>query len=340
MAGRRAAPRALQRPLLGDLAALRLPGERPSGRRRPAAARACAVAQLAAGRGRDERGGRRGCWASTTSPPTARSARARPPSGRCSELRWERRADGVLEAHGARPTRSATTWCVRWSARCSSSATGTGRRTGRARCWRRRVRDSAVHVVRPHGLTLEEVGYPADGELAARNLAARNRRSLPVTGASSDAARPRPALRAGCCLTRASRPRALAAPVTSQVKHPRRPPPAPCRVAGCARRRMSSRRGPPAPPCLSAVRGRLAVGTPGDGEVGIPAVGVGRRTAGDGAAEVRDATCPCRATRFGLYCFFTLGRGLVVVEDRDADRDGQPLRGCRSRGRGRRSRSC
>ena len=44
------------------------------------------------------------------------------------------------------------------------------------------VRDSAVHVVRPHGLTLEEVGYPADGELAARNLAARNRRSLPVTG--------------------------------------------------------------------------------------------------------------------------------------------------------------
>ena len=30
------------------------------------------------------------------------------------------------------------------------------------------VRDSAVHVVRPHGLTLEEVGYPADELLAAR----------------------------------------------------------------------------------------------------------------------------------------------------------------------------
>jgi tRNA pseudouridine38-40 synthase len=40
------------------------------------------------------------------------------------------------------------------------------------------VRDSAVHVVRPHGLTLEEVGYPADGLLAARNKEARNRRSL------------------------------------------------------------------------------------------------------------------------------------------------------------------
>ncbi|MFI7411120.1 tRNA pseudouridine(38-40) synthase TruA [Streptomyces sp. NPDC049627] len=43
------------------------------------------------------------------------------------------------------------------------------------------VRDSAVHVVRPHGLTLEEVGYPADELLAARNKEARNRRSLPGT---------------------------------------------------------------------------------------------------------------------------------------------------------------
>ncbi|WKX72029.1 tRNA pseudouridine(38-40) synthase TruA [Streptomyces sp. XD-27] len=41
------------------------------------------------------------------------------------------------------------------------------------------VRDSAVHVVRPHGLTLEEVGYPADDQLAARNREARNKRSLP-----------------------------------------------------------------------------------------------------------------------------------------------------------------
>jgi tRNA pseudouridine38-40 synthase len=41
-----------------------------------------------------------------------------------------------------------------------------------------RVRDSAVHVVRPHGLTLEEVGYPADELLAARSAQARNRRTL------------------------------------------------------------------------------------------------------------------------------------------------------------------
>ncbi|MGW3107642.1 tRNA pseudouridine(38-40) synthase TruA [Streptomyces sp. NPDC001100] len=35
------------------------------------------------------------------------------------------------------------------------------------------VRDSAVHVVRPHGLTLEEVAYPADELLAERQLQAR-----------------------------------------------------------------------------------------------------------------------------------------------------------------------
>ncbi|MFG3205906.1 tRNA pseudouridine(38-40) synthase TruA [Streptomyces sp. NPDC048192] len=35
------------------------------------------------------------------------------------------------------------------------------------------VRDSAVHVVRPHGLTLEEVGYPADELLLERQRQAR-----------------------------------------------------------------------------------------------------------------------------------------------------------------------
>jgi tRNA pseudouridine38-40 synthase len=41
------------------------------------------------------------------------------------------------------------------------------------------VRDSAVTVVPPHGLTLEEVGYPPDGELAARADVARARREVP-----------------------------------------------------------------------------------------------------------------------------------------------------------------
>ncbi|MBM7785868.1 tRNA pseudouridine(38-40) synthase TruA [Tenggerimyces flavus] len=38
------------------------------------------------------------------------------------------------------------------------------------------VRDSAVNVVRPHGLTLEEVGYPPDEALAARANETRRRR--------------------------------------------------------------------------------------------------------------------------------------------------------------------
>ncbi|WP_441251668.1 tRNA pseudouridine(38-40) synthase TruA [Kitasatospora sp. McL0602] len=41
------------------------------------------------------------------------------------------------------------------------------------------VRNSAVNVIRPYGLTLEEVGYPADDQLAERNRTARRLRTLP-----------------------------------------------------------------------------------------------------------------------------------------------------------------
>ncbi|MFJ2896342.1 tRNA pseudouridine(38-40) synthase TruA [Streptomyces sp. NPDC087218] len=44
------------------------------------------------------------------------------------------------------------------------------------------VRDPGVHVVRPHGLTLEEVAYPADELLADRAVQARNVRTLPGAG--------------------------------------------------------------------------------------------------------------------------------------------------------------
>jgi tRNA pseudouridine38-40 synthase len=58
---------------------------------------------------------------------------------------------------------------------------GTGRRDPD---WLRAVaagtqRHPEVPVLPAHGLTLEEVGYPADAELAARVSAARSRRSLP-----------------------------------------------------------------------------------------------------------------------------------------------------------------
>ncbi|MEU3371840.1 tRNA pseudouridine(38-40) synthase TruA [Streptomyces sp. NPDC006711] len=52
------------------------------------------------------------------------------------------------------------------------------------------VRDSSVHVVKPHGLTLEEVGYPADELLAARSKEARNLRTLPGGSAGGPG---------GCC---------------------------------------------------------------------------------------------------------------------------------------------
>lgn len=103
------------------------------------------------------------------------------------QLRWERRADGVLEA-----TVQADAFCHNMVRSLVGAMlfVGDGHRPSAwpGQVLAGRVRDSAVHVVRPHGLTLEEVGYPADEELAARNLAARNRRSLPVGGAG-----------AGCC---------------------------------------------------------------------------------------------------------------------------------------------
>ncbi|MFF8913445.1 tRNA pseudouridine(38-40) synthase TruA [Streptomyces sp. NPDC015032] len=61
---------------------------------------------------------------------------------------------------------------------------GDGRRPAEwpARVLAARVRDPGVHVVRPHGLTLEEVAYPADELLAARSKEARNVRTLAGDG--------------------------------------------------------------------------------------------------------------------------------------------------------------
>ncbi|MEU0237855.1 tRNA pseudouridine(38-40) synthase TruA [Nocardiopsis sp. NPDC006198] len=47
------------------------------------------------------------------------------------------------------------------------------------------VRDSSVHVVGPQGLSLEEVRYPGDEELAARASATRRVRELPCRGHSA-----------------------------------------------------------------------------------------------------------------------------------------------------------
>jgi tRNA pseudouridine38-40 synthase len=94
------------------------------------------------------------------------------------DLSWTR-VDGVAEA-----TVRADAFChnmVRSLVGCMI-AIGEGRRDP---AWAgdvlsRAARDSAVTVAHAHGLTLEEVGYPADDELAAQAESARARRTLPA----------------------------------------------------------------------------------------------------------------------------------------------------------------
>jgi tRNA pseudouridine38-40 synthase len=94
------------------------------------------------------------------------------------ELRWARREDGTIEA-----TVKADAFCHNMVRSLVGAMlfVGDGHRPPEwpGKVLAAGVRDSAVHVVRPHGLTLEQVGYPADADLAARNRAARNRRTLP-----------------------------------------------------------------------------------------------------------------------------------------------------------------
>ncbi|WP_329135512.1 tRNA pseudouridine(38-40) synthase TruA [Streptomyces sp. NBC_01476] len=94
------------------------------------------------------------------------------------DLRWERTAEGLAEA-----TVRADAFCHNMVRALIGAMVlvGDGHRpvTFPAAVLAGRVRDSAVRVLRPHGLTLEEVGYPPDDQLAARSREARNMRTLP-----------------------------------------------------------------------------------------------------------------------------------------------------------------
>jgi tRNA pseudouridine38-40 synthase len=92
---------------------------------------------------------------------------------------WAREADGVVVA-----TVEADAFChsmVRALVGCLLSV-GDGRQAPDwpAAVLKAGVRDSAVTVVPPHGLTLEEVRYPDDESLAARAAQTRARRDLPA----------------------------------------------------------------------------------------------------------------------------------------------------------------
>ena len=94
------------------------------------------------------------------------------------ELRWTRDGDGLAEA-----VVRADAFChnmVRALVGCLV-AVGEGRRepSWAGEVLAARVRDSGVTVMHAHGLTLEEVAYPADDELSARAEQARR-----VTGAA------------------------------------------------------------------------------------------------------------------------------------------------------------
>ena len=91
------------------------------------------------------------------------------------ELSWRRTSAGAVEARVV-----ADAFChhmVRALVGCLV-AVGEGRRevTWPAQVLGSRTRDSGVTVVHAHGLTLEEVGYPDDQQLATRASVARARR--------------------------------------------------------------------------------------------------------------------------------------------------------------------
>ncbi|KRV46812.1 pseudouridine synthase [Wenjunlia vitaminophila] len=98
------------------------------------------------------------------------------------ELAWHRAAPGARDAGLVVATVRADAFCHNMVRALVGALllVGDGRRPVAfpGQVLAGRVRHSAVNVVRPHGLTLEEVGYPADDQLAARSVEARNRRVL------------------------------------------------------------------------------------------------------------------------------------------------------------------
>ena len=92
-----------------------------------------------------------------------------------------------------RRTRSATRWCAPWSARASPWGRGVAGRAGRRSCSPHGAATRACTSSPPHGLTLEEVGYPPDeraggaggadpGAMRARRGPAARGRAAPADG--------------------------------------------------------------------------------------------------------------------------------------------------------------
>ena len=97
------------------------------------------------------------------------------------DLTWARDADGLAVA-----TVRADAFCHNMVRALVGAlvAVGEGRRdpSWPAEVLAARVRDPGVTVAQAHGLTLEEVAYPADDELAAQAEQARRTRTVPAGG--------------------------------------------------------------------------------------------------------------------------------------------------------------
>jgi tRNA pseudouridine38-40 synthase len=99
---------------------------------------------------------------------------------RLLRLRWERDAEGVLQA-----TVEADAFCHSMVRALVGALVAVGENR-RGVSWPEDVlaageRDSGVLVVPAHGLCLEKVSYPPDDELAARSEVTRQRRTLPLS---------------------------------------------------------------------------------------------------------------------------------------------------------------
>ena len=119
------------------------------------------------------------CSGCTTSRPSASAAERDATTVRTLlDHRWERAATARSRPRSS-PTPSATAWSG--LARRGGRARGGGAPRSRraAAVLQGGVRDSRVRVMPPHGLSLEEVTYPPDDELAARAAESRVRRVLP-----------------------------------------------------------------------------------------------------------------------------------------------------------------
>ena len=181
--------------------------------------------------------------------------------------------DGSRSPCGRTP--SATRWCVAWSAPWSRSARGRRTVDWLTSLTAAAVRNSEVPVLPAHGLTLEEVGYPPDDQLAERAAASRSR--APCRTARAEAVDDPSPIDGGDSRDRALLQRHPDRPGAAPGGHRR--PVRPHRHGPDRQRRLRRGRARPGHRRAAAARSRLRPGSPRILDLGC---GWGRDRAGPG----------------------------------------------------------